>query len=50
MVLEENKIGGLTLPEFETYGKDTLIKTVWLWCKEQVNGTEQKFYSYINTL
>lgn len=28
---EKNRAGGLRLPEFETYDKGLIIKTVWYW-------------------
>lgn len=44
-ILRENKVEGLTLPNFQTYYKATLVKTVWAlvkeWTKrEQWNRTE----------
>ena len=53
MLQEGNKIGGLTLSNFRTYYKATIIKTVWL-AKERrdssINRTEYRGQkqTYIN--
>lgn len=43
-ILKKNKVGGLALPNFETYCKTILVKTVWHWhrdrCLEKWNRIE----------
>lgn len=39
---EKEEQRGLTLPDFKTYYKATIVKTAQYWCKnKQINGTNR---------
>ena len=44
---EKNKVGKLTLFNYKTYCKDTVIETVWVLMKKQINGTDLIAQKYV---
>lgn len=41
MPVKKNKVGALILPNFKTYSKMTIIKTVWYWGKSTYIDREE---------